>query len=643
MKATKQDMLLAKEKISFERPDDLPIKFQYGPRRQTVFGIPSEFSPTFSVEEKGEKIITTYIGRDEKGLEIKVEKTEYTDFPAVEYVAFFTNRSKENSDRLYRVKVFAKEIGGKRPKITRNIGDTHEETGYQSITEQIYEKMIITPTNGTPCSGASPFLRVSFKDFGVNIGVGWPGKWSANIMPLASPKSGIMYELGQDRCDISLYPNETIRTPSITLMCYEGDENRGRNLWRSFFRKHIMPRPNGEMIGPKLVGLTPVPGFEEFCGTTESQQLESIDKYLESGIKPDIWWIDAGWYPCRGHWTITGSWRPNPENYPNGLHSIGKKCREHEIDFLLWFEPERARKGSDIHTEHPEYTLDYGDDLLVNYSIPECVEYMTDKLDKIIKDSGVTIYRQDFNIDPMPYFIKYEDAGRFGAIENGHVQGYLKLWDNLLERNPGLLIDSCASGGRRNEMETLKRSVPFHYTDVGYGIHPIRQLQYRFLNEWTVFYRSMCADWRDENNVYAKGNNHVCDDFSMYNTVASPSINVGKTELHKKFIPVWRKAAEIMLDSDYYPLTECRKSTEDFFAQQFVNEEKREGFIHIVNNVDNEESECVLYPELSENETYVFTDALDPSDSFEISQYDKNNGLKVTLEKANGKIWFYKY
>ena len=192
-------------------------------------------------------------------------------------------------------------------------------------------------------------------------------------------------------------------------------------------------------------------------------------------------------------------------------------------------------------------------------------------------------------------------------------------------------------------METLKRSVPFHYTDVGYGIHPIRQLQYRFLNEWTVFYRSMCADWRDENNVYAKGNNHVCDDFSMYNTVASPSINVGKTELHKKFIPVWRKAAEIMLDADYYPLTECRKSTEDFFAQQFVNEEKREGFIHIVNNVDNEESECVLYPELSENETYVFTDALDPSETFVLSGYDSSRGFTINLKKANGKIWFYKY
>ena len=49
--------------------------------------------------------------------------------------------------------------------------------------------------------------------------------------------------------------------------------------------------------------------------------------------------------------------------------------------------------------------------------------------------------------------------------ENLHVQGYLHYWDDLLERNPGLWIDSCASGGRRNDLETLRRAVPLLRSD----------------------------------------------------------------------------------------------------------------------------------------------------------------------------------
>jgi alpha-galactosidase len=39
------------------------------------------------------------------------------------------------------------------------------------------------------------------------------------------------------------------------------------------------------------------------------------------------------------------------------------------------------------------------------------------------------------------------------------------LWDALLERFPDLLIDNCSSGGRRIDIETLKRSIPFFRSD----------------------------------------------------------------------------------------------------------------------------------------------------------------------------------
>lgn len=37
------------------------------------------------------------------------------------------------------------------------------------------------------------------------------------------------------------------------------------------------------------------------------------------------------------------------------------------------------------------------------------------------------------------------------------MQGYLAYWDELRRTNPDLFIDSCASGGRRNDLETMRR------------------------------------------------------------------------------------------------------------------------------------------------------------------------------------------
>ncbi len=46
-----------------------------------------------------------------------------------------------------------------------------------------------------------------------------------------------------------------------------------------------------------------------------------------------------------------------------------------------------------------------------------------------------------------------------------HIEGLYAFWDGLLARNPNLMIDNCASGGRRIDLETVGRATPFWRTD----------------------------------------------------------------------------------------------------------------------------------------------------------------------------------
>ena len=97
---------------------------------------------------------------------------------------------------------------------------------------------------------------------------------------------------------------------------------------------------------------------------------------------------------------------------------------------------------------------------------------LTELVSGLIHQYKIGIYREDFNISPLDFWHIQDPDERKGATENHYLQGHLAFWDELLNRHPSLIIDSCASGGRRNDLETMRRSVPLHYSDYGYGLHP---------------------------------------------------------------------------------------------------------------------------------------------------------------------------
>lgn len=642
------------ERFLPKTPQDLPVSYLCGQERRAVRGIPESFCPQISCEEQKNYRKTVYTGTDEQGLQLRVEQLVYHDYPVVEYTAYMTNTAQEDSDVITGLMVFDGVLEGTCPTLTYGNGDTHDAHGYEMHTEQLLSLIDLVPTNGMGSCGAMPYFRLMFREYGVNIAVGWPGQWDAMFSPVTKPAYGAKLVTGQYRFRMKIHPGETIRTPSVTLMFFTGGESAGVNLWRRWYRSCVMPKQNGKRLEPKLALGKADPKYAEWAGATESQQFEALEQYTKYGIKPDLWWIDAGWYPCRDYrWYNVGNWYPNPDHFPNGLAPIGEKCKELGSDFLVWFEPERVRPDTQVWNAHPEWLLYWketdfydGPGALLYLGNPETVAWITDVVDKVIKENHITVYRQDQNFwSLLNLWYKNETEFRIGAMENLHVQGYLQFWDNLLERNPGLLIDACAGGGRRNDLETMKRSVPLHYTDVGYGIHPVKQKQYRMMHEWIPYFRSHVLDNRDENNVYAADAGRLPDMFTFHCSLA-PALQLCHNPENEEyracvteFIPIWRKAARLMLDGDYYPLTQCRKSTRDFYAVQFDDPETKTGFIQVINNVDNPEETCVLHPHFENDAVYTFTHC-HTGETFSLTGKE---AFTATVKKADAAIWFYTY
>ncbi len=618
---TKQDMSLFGKIFKFTIPEALPISFTYNGTKFS--GIPASLHPTVE-RQLTDASITTFLIRAmlDDGLEVKVEVKEYRDYPVTEFAAFFTNTGDKDTALLENIRIGGL-MEGENPVFIHGNGDTCPPwldcyDCRRDPLDTVGETITLRPTDGTPCKGAFPYMRLMFGGFGVNIAVGWTGMWTGSV---TRTETGAAVSFGQKRCRFVIRPRETMRTPRVNFAVFAGEESHGIQLWRRWYLDHILPREDGHPLPPKTCCFCQNEGnAAEFAGTTAQGQINALETYIKKGIRPDIWWMDAGWYSCGGCWQNVGTWKCDGARFPKGLSELGDRCRDLGVRFLLWFEPERLTEGSELWNARPEWLLhaaSYGEKgALLNLAEADAVDCLIETIDGAIKEYGVQVYRQDFNMNPEPFWVKYEAEDRIGAMENLHIQGLYRLWDTLLWRNPGLWMDACSSGGRRNDLETMRRAVPLHFTDVGYGYHPMKQKQHRQMFEWIPYFRAQNQNWEDPaSGLYYKYRDRTPDRYSYHNSLAPAFTemmpwNAPEEDyaLSREMQSIWRRAAELMLDGDYYPLTECRAAREDMFAMYFYNPDSKKGFVQAVrNNACPEETFTAHMTALDPTVTYRLT------------------------------------
>ena len=579
----------------FSNAAGLPISFVLDGK--PLHGIPHDWQPVSNRRRIDANITeTVFEGADPAtGLQIRVECTEYLDHPVVEWVAWFTNHGQAPTPIIRDILALDGTFTGASPVLWHCNGDFYHADGYTPQEQPLRagDAIDFAPNGGRPCDGAFPYYRINFDGWGFSLAIGWPAQWAASFSGLTD---GVQVQAGQQKTNLRLMPGESIRTPRMTVLSWSGDGSRAVNLWRRWYLAHILPRPNGQPMKPLLACAATDDG-EEFTAATEENQIGYIEKFNKRGIHPDVWWIDAGWYPCydsnhQRKWWLTGTWEPDPERFPKGLKPVSDYATQAGASLLVWFEPERVTAGSKLDVDRPEWLLKNGQDMnrLLNLGNPKYRQWLTDYVCRVIRDNGIRVYRQDFNFEPLPFWRANEANDRQGMNENLYVQGYLRYWDDLLARNPGLWIDSCASGGRRNDLETMRRSVPLHYTDYGYGDHPVKLAFHRTLYEWIPYFKECTLSWdiagKPTDVTGAQRFDHRVDSYSFHCGMAPmlfATIDVRRDDydypLAKKMIAIWRRASDLILYGDYYPHTPFHRSGEKWVAWQFDNPETGCGFI----------------------------------------------------------------
>ena len=429
----------------------------------TLDGKPSrELLPNWerSVEAVDDETTRINYRDPDSGLAVICTLRTFADFPAADWVLEFENTSDADSPLLENVLPLDVSFSlprGEYTHLRHSRGSTCEIDDFLPFDEDLEagKGFDLAPMGGRSSNGTLPFYNVDWTTGGALVAVGWSGHWQAHVGRLEQDR--LHLTAGQQTCRLRLKPGEMIRSPRMLVLLWDGDDKpRSYNLFRQLLLTHYCPRgTDGELLLPPVAH----PTAAVLCAAgepgNEQNQLEMLRAAAEVGC--EVYWLDAYWFP--GYFPNgVGTWRPRPEDYPRGLRPLADEAHRLGMEFCLWFEPERVFHTSDIGREHPEYCLGGGEQRLYNLADPEALRYMTGLLNAAVDEHGIDIYREDFNIDPLPFWQGADQPEREGLTEIRFNEGLYAMWDGLVEKHPGMPLDNCASGGRRIDLETVRRS-----------------------------------------------------------------------------------------------------------------------------------------------------------------------------------------
>lgn len=157
-----------------------------------------------------------------------------------------------------------------------------------------------------------------------------------------------------------------------------------------------------------------------------------------------------------------GTWQVSREKFPNGLAPLKELAARHGIKLGLWFDIERAHPASKAMREHPELFFadwDGGDGCrLMRLQDDQARDWAVETISEQVRLLDAKWLRLDMNINPADCWARQDAPGRRGATECRYVENLYGLYDALLKRFPDVALENCASGGRRIDLETIRRS-----------------------------------------------------------------------------------------------------------------------------------------------------------------------------------------
>ena len=566
------------------------------------------------------------------GLAVKCRAIEFYDYPAVKWVVYFQNTGVADTAILSDVQAADYWLNSRMTGdfvLLHARGSRAEAIDFEPLETQLGPgaSIALAPYAGRSSDTTLPFFTISNPDnTGAIIAVGWSGQWAASFT--RDSGQNVKVRAGMELTHLKLHPGETIRTPAMMQLFWAGNRIHGQNQFRRLLLDHWSPRPAGPLVDPPVAAS--VHATYCFECTSQANMVPFVNTTADHGFPVDYIWIDAGWYNLNGttSWVNVGTWEADPVRYPNGMKPVADAAHNRGYKFLLWFEPERVTNGSWLMNNHPDWVFLQGNDWpLLNLGNPDALAWAKNHFSTMINQIGVDCYRHDFNVFPLSAWRTGEAADRQGMNEIRHIMGLYEYFDYLQAQHPNLVIDNCASGGRRIDFEMLRRALTLTRTDYLWYTESAQAMQYA-LSLWVPLTGLGSVSYSPYDFRSGAGSHFVTafnhNDAGMW----APAI-ARVNELN---------AIRHLYRGDFYPLTGYTQGDNVWIAWQYDSPEIGEGLVEAFRRANSVTTSSMIFKlsGLDPSATYTIDDLDTPGTITRSGSELMNTGLLVNIPSEPG-------
>ncbi len=570
---------------------------------------------------------TSYITLKHKssGLTATVEATIYEENATCEWTVFIKNEAGENSPIISDFYALDKSFETGDTTVYYSKGSRDEPYDFALMKNGLTAfPAIFNSIEGRSTDNYLPYFNLSCEECDLILGVGWSGHWKTTMKEISGKTS---IKVGQEIFKAYLLPDEEVRSPLVSLSFYNSENPlKGFNIFRSWVTDSVYP----ENI-PDVLTTMEIAGP---LSTSTSQQImdtmNTFDKKVFEEV--DYFWMDAGWYEYNEGWhDAVGTWVPDKNRYPGGIIELSDYGKERGCGLVLWYEPERVRVNSEIYNSHIEkdqWLLDIGDDenLLYNFANDDAVDYLCELIVSSLKENGVSLYRQDFNIAPADFWETGDKEfydGRKGICENHYITNEYRYLDYLTDNVDGLILDNCASGGRRLDLEMTRRSVPVWRSDYNCAPHDdileATQAQTYGISFWLPLSGTVQYNY---------------DEYSARSSIMPLTVETFGT-IYSEYFSVYKEQRKMMSDN-FYPLESGSYDDEKILAMQYSDDEALTGTAFVYKRENVKDTEYTLHLNgLMKNKEYEIYSIDEPENIYTMTgEKLMSDGIKISLPEG---------
>ena len=462
-----------------------------------------------------------------------------------------------------------------------NEGSHARETDFRPRVEVLSEgnPFALESFGGRSSDGAMPYFNLATQGGGLIVAVGWSGDWKASFESLGDGKVRVAAGLKRSRFQLS--SGEEVRLPSVLMMAYSGDWIAGQNRFRRLMLDRFTPKNHAPMdLMPVAASVHGLIGFND---TTEKNLTALAEHIAALKLPLDTFWLDAGWN--EGGFPVgQGNPNPDPVRFPHGLRPVGEAVGKTDMRFLVWFEPERAMRGTWLDRERsnwllvpsgtpPELRYQERDGFrLLDLGNPDARRWAVDRISRWIREADISVYRQDFNEYPGFFWQTNEPPDEVGLREVRYITGLYEFLDELARRHPDLILDNCASGGRRLDFEMMRRSVVLWRSDSCWGDKTFPRNVQAMTHGLSLWLPLHGLGAHTTGDVALRSGMGACGSFAI--NFHDPDAVAALRKHLKQYLKV-----RSLFTADFYPLTDWSDDPSRWLVFQFHDSTKEEGIV----------------------------------------------------------------